>query len=182
MLEEPLIVQSYESSVQTGFFLEIAQCYKDLKQTDNAIAYFEKTFIITKGDSASKINADITYNLSQLYAGKKEYEKAYAYSQLNFEYRNKQNQLAEQRDIAGLSIEREKKKEAKDLEDKTAEELRQHNLQYTGISMAIAFLFVILLVTGMFPVSKVAIRMLNFFPLSACLNLLFFLLITGCMI
>jgi tetratricopeptide (TPR) repeat protein len=50
-----------------------------------------------------------------------------------------------------------------DQDEKIKEDLRRRNLQYTGISMVTAFLFIILLVFGMFPISKVTIRMLNFF-------------------
>jgi hypothetical protein len=71
--------------------------------------------------------------------------------------------LAKQREVTLLGLEREKRKHEKDLQSIADEDLRRRNLQYTGISLATAFLFIVLIVFGMFPISKVTIRMLNFF-------------------
>jgi hypothetical protein len=40
--------------------------------------------------------------------------------------------------------------------------MKKTNLQYTGISMMVALMFILLVFTGMFPVSKVTVGMLNF--------------------
>ncbi|HEY0041413.1 MAG TPA: hypothetical protein VGB71_12150, partial [Flavisolibacter sp.] len=71
--------------------------------------------------------------------------------------------LAKQREVTLLGLEREKRRHEQDLQATADEDLRRRNLQYTGISMATAFLFIVLILFGMFPISKVTIRMLNFF-------------------
>ncbi|RYY00833.1 MAG: tetratricopeptide repeat protein, partial [Gammaproteobacteria bacterium] len=50
--EEPQMVQAYDPSVQSGFFMELAQCYVEVNEPQKAIAYFEKAYERTKPDSA----------------------------------------------------------------------------------------------------------------------------------
>ena len=176
--EEPYMVQAYDPAVQSGFFTEVAQCYVALNETDKAIEYYEKAYTITKPDSATRENADLSYQLSLLYSKKNDYANAYRYSQQHIEYGRLLNQATAQRQLALLAFEREKNKRDKDLKDALASEKKRREAQYLGISIATLFIFIVLLVFGMFPVSRVAIRMLNFVAF-ICLFEFIILLIDG---
>lgn len=162
LLEEPLMVKEYDPSVQNGFFIEIAQCYNELKQTDKAIEYYQKAYALTKPDSSSRDNAEVTYALAQLYAQKKEYQTAFEYNQLHFAYSRELNKKEAERDLALMAYDREKLKHEKDIQEAFAADQKKREAQYLGMSIATVFLFIILIIFGMFPVSKTMVRMLNF--------------------
>jgi tetratricopeptide (TPR) repeat protein len=176
--EESYMVQAYDPSVQSGFFIEMAQCYAALHETAKAVEYYEKAFAITKPDSATRENADLTYQLSKLYPQKNDYRNAFDYSQLHISYTKQLNQAAAQRTVALLAFEREKNKHENDLADELAAESKKREAQYLGISIGTLFLFILLIVFGMFPVSKLVVRMLNFVAF-ICLFEFIILLIDG---
>jgi len=161
--DEPQILASFGPSVQLSYFGEMADCYDALNETDKAIAYYEKAFSLSKSSGSPAANASTTQKLSQLYARKNDYKNAYPFSQLYLGYNEALKTQAKQREVTLLGLEREKKKHETDLKEAEAKNLRRHNLQYMGISLAIAFLFVVLVLLGMFPISTTSIHMLNFF-------------------
>lgn len=163
LLDEPLLLAAFEPSVQLSYFSEVADSYSQLNQTDKAIAYYEKALALSKTLGTPAANAAFTEKLSRLYAGRKDYKNAFAYSQQYLTYNETLKMLAKQREVTLLGLEREKKRHEKDLQAALENDLKRRNLQYTGISMAIAFLFIVMILIGMFPVSKATIRMLNFF-------------------
>ena len=116
--------------------------------------------LLTTGGVGTK--AQITSKLSDLYARQADYQNAFKYSKIYQTYNEELKELAKQREVTLLGLEREKRKHEKDLQAVADEDLRRRNLQYTGISMATAFLFIVLIVFGMFPISRTTIRMLNF--------------------
>lgn len=162
LLDEPILLSSFEPSVQLAYFNEMADCYQKLNVSDKAIDYYEKAFALSKTLGSPAANANITHKLSDLYAAKADYQKAYSYGQLQMEYNETLKRLAKQREVTLLGLEREKKQHEKDVEESAANDLKKRNIQYTGISVLVAVMFIVLLLTGMFPISKVTIGMLNF--------------------
>ncbi|GAA4728708.1 tetratricopeptide repeat protein [Flavisolibacter ginsenosidimutans] len=162
LLDEPLILSSFGPSVQLSYFGEMADCYDALNETQKAVVYYEKAFALSKAVGSPANNASLTQKLSQLYARENDYKNAYAFSQLYLEYNEALKKQAKQREVTLLGLEREKKQHEKDIQAAAEALTKTRNLQYTGISMAIVFLFVVLILMGMFPVSKETVRMLNF--------------------
>jgi len=163
LLDEPAILKTFDAAVQLSYFGEVADCYSQLNKNEKAIEYYEKAFALSKTSGGVNTKALVTSKLAQLFAKTGNYKSAFDYSQVYLTYSDELKALAKQREVTLLGLEREKRKHEKDLQAIADEELRRRNLQYTGISLATVFLFVLLLVFGMFPVSKVTIRMLNFF-------------------
>jgi fatty acid desaturase len=62
-----------------------------------------------------------------------------------------------------LELEREKTRHEKDLAKKIEEGTKRTNLQYMAISVAITVVFIIIMILGMFPVSKIWFRIVSFF-------------------
>ena len=163
LLDEAAVIKTFDPFVQLSFFSEVADCYNKLNKTGKAIEYYEKAIAISKKSGSINTNAAITAKLSGLYSKKGDYKNAFRYSE-DFQRCNEELKvLAKQREVTLLGLEREKRRHEQDLQATADEDLRRRNLQYTGISMATAFLFIVLILFGMFPISKVTIRMLNFF-------------------
>ena len=163
LLDEAAIVNTFDPFVQLSFFCEVANCYDKTNQNKKAIEYYKKAFAISQNTGSINSNANITSRLSDLFARIGDYENAFRYSNEFQKYNEQLKELAKQKEVTILGLEREKRRHEIDLQAIADEDLRRRNLQYTGISMATAFLFIILIIFGMFPISRLTIRMLNFF-------------------
>lgn len=144
-------------------YKEMGHCYTALKNYESAIACFEKALAISE-EQKDYLNASaITGKLSGLYASSDDYKQAFVYNQKNNFYKDTLQRMNAQRELVLLEMDRETKKHEKDLEDKEAASRRMRNLQYTGIAIAIASVFAFMILLGMFPVSRLTIKMLSFF-------------------
>lgn len=163
LLDEPVIRKQFDASVQLSLFNLIADCYQQTGDNEKAITYYETAFALGKTITNAGDNAALTQKLSVLYASQNDFKNAFRYSRLAQDYNEDLKALAKQREVTLLGLEREKKIHEKDLLYLAQEENRRRNLQYTGISMGVAFLFILMLIFGMFSVPRLGLRMLNFF-------------------
>ena len=101
--------------------------------------------------------------LDSMYRRTGNYEKAYTYNVKYHQYKDSLNQLSKEKDLMILEVDNENKR--KEREAKLAEErkIRRHNVQYLGITAAIAAVFIILVMAGFFKVSVSVIRIIGFF-------------------
>jgi hypothetical protein len=104
----------------------------------------------------------LSSKLGSLYAGVGDYKKAYDFNQKNNFYKDTLQEFIAQKKILLLEVERENKKHEKDLADQAAQALRIRNLQYIGISIVIASIFMFMVLLGMFPLSSLTIKLLSF--------------------
>jgi tetratricopeptide (TPR) repeat protein len=156
-LGEPQLVQSFETSTYARIYRNIGMSYQNLNQPQEAIRYFQKALAYNRND------VDVLLNLSKLFADISDYKNAYTYNTIYDQQMDTIRKLNNQREIDLLEVEQANRQRQKELDAIAAEQVRRNNLQYTGISFGIAFLFVGMLIFGMFPVSRLAIRMVNFF-------------------
>lgn len=162
LIAEPEMMARYDDAHKRGALNEIASCYMNLGKSRKAIEYYEKALEIGKKLNAVNANANNTAALSKLYSDLGQYEKAFEYSQAHMGYSTELNRVSEQKDVALLNIERERIEHEQDLKDAEEQAAKRRDIQYMAISLATVLLFVVLLFTGMFPVSKLALKMLNF--------------------
>jgi hypothetical protein len=157
----PGMEKNYDLDKQKALFMGLADCYRRINQPQKSIEFYEKAVEICK-ECRLKTSADIYDALSSLYAQTGDYKKAFQYQQQYLHYNDTVQKMAAQRDVVLLEVERENNKHEKDLATKAANELRLRNLQYMGISIAIAAVFMFMVLLGMFPVSKFTIKLLGF--------------------
>lgn len=162
-LAEPGLNTTFESSVRQALFHDMGESYLQLNQFSRATVYFEKALLISEQQNDFSLASAISSKLSALYANGGDYKKAFDYTQKNIFYKDTLEQLNEQKEVVLLEVDRESKKHEKDLADAEANARRTRNLQYTGIAIAIASVFAFMILMGMFPVSRVTIKMLSFF-------------------
>lgn len=160
---EPQVLASFDNANKYDILNEIGTCYLAMNQPAKAISYFEKALAYGQTQNNVSANANISSQLSGLYAQTGDYKRAYDYNLKYVSFKDTMNLLSKEREVALLDVDRINKKHATDLQEAAANDLRRRNLQYMGISFLTAFLFIALLVFGMFPVSKMTVRMLNFF-------------------
>jgi hypothetical protein len=78
-------------------------------------------------------------------------------------YNDSLRKLSEQKDLLGLEIDNENKRKIKQEELALLEKQRRNNIQYMGITAAIAGLFILLVLSGAFKISIPVIKALGFF-------------------
>ncbi len=162
-LAEYDIVKNFDEKPSRNIFVEEALTYKLLKNIPQAIAYYVKAMAIDKKMNDAGNIALASSELSKLYELQGDYQQAFIYSKQAIQYNDSLRNLSKAGEIALLSVERENKKHDEIQREET---LRLHNrrdIQYMAITISIAIIFLVLLVMGMFPVSKLTIKMMGYF-------------------
>ena len=162
-LAEPDFVNYYGEKLSRALFLEMAECYEKLHQIPAAIEYYTSALTISKKMNDAKEIAPISASLSDLYEKQGNYEQAFLFSKQSIQYKDSLRNLSKARDIALLGVERENRKHDEEVRQYENKLNNKRNLQYMLISIAICVIFIGMLIMGMFPVSKVTIKMLGYF-------------------
>jgi tetratricopeptide (TPR) repeat protein len=106
---------------------------------------------------------DMSLDLDSAYLALGDFKKAFAfYSRYNY-FRDTLETLGQQKDLINAEIEDAGKRAEQEKKQREDEIRRRDNLEYLGITAAIATLFIILIVLGVFRISVAAIRALGFF-------------------
>jgi hypothetical protein len=101
--------------------------------------------------------------LKNLYNETGDYKNAFHYYDVYAKYKDSLNIYAKEKEVALLEIENINKQKIRDKENARIAEERRHNLQYMAITVSIITIFIILILLGMFTVSKLMIKILGFF-------------------
>jgi tetratricopeptide (TPR) repeat protein len=153
----------YNLDAKKRFFGEFAKTYAQTGNINKAIAMFEKALTLAKKTASTGSIIGYSKSLKDLYNEIGDYQKAYQYYDVFYKYSDTLKMYAKVKDLALLEIENIGKQKARDEQMARVEEERRHNLQYMAITVCIITVFLILIVLGMFTVSKFMIRTLGFF-------------------
>src|SRR4029079_7437329 len=105
----------------------------------------------------------ITDSLSVLYQLEGDYKNAFTYVKEANDLKNSLQKTSRDKEIALLEVGRETKKHDMQLEAEHEEHIRNRNVQYMAITIVISTVFVLMLFLGMFPISKLTIKLLGYF-------------------
>ena len=162
-LSEPLFDRDYDIATRKAFYGEMGECYSMLNQHSLAIIYYEKALKLTEQFKDLSKAVLYTNSLSKLYGKLNNYKMAFVHSQKAAELKDTLQQLSNLRDITLIEISNEKKNHEKELELLTEKKLVKRNLQYMAITVALAIIFILLILIGMLPISKLTIKILGYF-------------------
>jgi tetratricopeptide (TPR) repeat protein len=160
---EPSIESKAPIWSRYNFYNHFAKYYRKKDDYDNAIVYWTKAKKLVE-QAGDLTELQYTSNqLDSMYQFKGDYKTAYYYHSLRGQYKDSIQKLSKEKDLMALEIENEnrrKERESLKLEEDTR---RRHNIQYIGITIAIAAIFILLVMAGVFSVSKTTIKILGFF-------------------
>lgn len=168
----------YEKNSLRAIYFRLGESYAKQGSISQAIACYEKALLYARMIGDIKPVADYTLALSKLYSKTNEVAHAYDYLVEYNKYRDSLVQLTNNRQLVFLEIEKDRAKEIEDQKEEALRLEKVRNLQYMGITIAIATVFILLLLFGMFPISKFTIRALSFFAF-ICLFEFIIVLIDG---
>jgi tetratricopeptide (TPR) repeat protein len=160
---EPLAEAHANTSNLYNFYLHLVQFNKDLKKYDKALVYLQKAYRIGVRSGNLEMKQDVSLELDSVYQRMGDFKNAYFYNQRYHQYNDSLKLLSTEKDLMLLEVADEAKR--REREELKAEEARhdRHNLQYMGITVAIAAVFIVLVMLGAFRVSKATIKILGFF-------------------
>jgi tetratricopeptide (TPR) repeat protein len=162
-LAEYDFVKNFDNSQIQNLFIYIASTYKNLNYLANATAYYLRTLSLSKKTSDTKSIALISDSLSHLYEQQGDYKQALDYAKLAKEYSDSLDKLSKARDITLLDVDRENRRHEDEIRQDALKQNSKRDVQYMFITVFISVIFVVMLIIGMFPVSKITIRMLGYF-------------------
>lgn len=155
----------YDPITKKDFFLEYTICMLKQKDSSQVIPYAEQLFTYSKQVDDYKFMIYSSDVLQKVYSTKGEFKKAFYYSTQRNRFKDTLELLSRDKELALLEIENENKRRKAEAEFKATESRRRYNLQYLLITVVIATLFILLILIGMFKVSRLTIRTMGFLSL-----------------
>lgn len=145
------------------FYTQYSMLFQTLKKWDKAIEYQEKARRSIESTGYLEALDATVEELDSLYYYNNDFKGAYKYQMLHQQYSDSLRKLSEQKGILSLEIDNENKRaeRAELLEEEIL--VRRHNLQYMGITAAIAGVFILLVALGLFKVSARVVKATGFF-------------------
>lgn len=162
-MAEPDLNKFFDVNIRKSVFASMADCLRAVGKVNEAAVYYEKALAISRSRNDLSGMTSYLSSLGAVYAQAGDFRKAWHMSQEQKGISDTLQKLSAHREVVLLEVDREVRKHEKDLEDEAKRTERTRNLQYLGISIAIAAVFILLVLAGTFPISKFTIRLSSFF-------------------
>lgn len=154
--------KNFDEKRSRALLKQIAGTYNKLNDLSNATTYYLKALTLSQKANDAKSVAEVSQNLSDLYEQQGEYKQAISFSRQAKRFNDSLGELSKARDIALLDVDRENRKHAEELRQEEQKLNYKRNIQYMAITISIGVVFIIMLIIGMFPVSKLTIKILGY--------------------
>ncbi|SKC60381.1 tetratricopeptide repeat protein [Ohtaekwangia koreensis] len=145
------------------FYDNMGTLFEKKKDYQKSLFYWKKAESMSNEIGDLELKMEVVQRLDSLYQKNQDFKNAYLYNTRYQVYSDSLRKLATEKDLMVLEVENEnKRKEREALAEEEAVRTR-HNIQYMGITVAIACVFILLTTFGIFRVSSATIRILGFF-------------------
>ena len=141
----------------------LAGMYGRRNMNDKKTNCLHRCIIIADSTGNIELKRNAALLMDSFYVQTGKYKEALGfYEQYNF-YNDSLKKLSEQRELLSLEIDNENKRKVKQEEAALLAKERRNNIQYLGITAAIATVFLLLVLSGAFKISIPVIKALGFF-------------------
>lgn len=162
-LAEPGFETRSSKANKYWFYGNYAYYFRKIGDYDNSIKYWLKAKELGDEIGSLDLQQQSAQNLDSLYQMKGDYKNAHLYGSLNYQYKDSLQKLSKEKDLLSLEIDNENRRKVREAKEQEAELSRRHNIQYMGMIVAIAAIFILLVMAGIFRVSTSTIKVLGFF-------------------
>jgi tetratricopeptide (TPR) repeat protein len=159
----PFFEQGSNEGNKLGYYAQVANMYEKTGDHKKAIDYYLRAKEIAMGIGSLESLSRIAKHLDSLYAKTGEYELSYRYNSIYYQYKDSLEKMNREKDLAQVEATDEQQRLERARREEQERIRRKNNIQYMGITLGIAALFVVLVVFGMFRVSANTIRLIGFF-------------------
>ena len=159
----PFFDKSTNETNKISFYRQLAGFYKKTGETKKAIEYFVKVKDIGEAKGMLEYVRSAAKNLDSLYLKSGDFKTAGLYNAVYYQYKDSIDKLNKENELAQIeALDEQQRLDRIRLEKEEAKEKR-NRIQYMGIVIAIAALFIGLVMMGWFKVSANTIRAIGFF-------------------
>jgi tetratricopeptide (TPR) repeat protein len=159
----PFFEKSVNASNQFSYYYQLGLLHKATGELDKSLEYFLKADKLAAAIGNLEQMSTVSIQLDSLYQSKGDFKQALYFTTLNNKYKDSLENLGREKDIMQAEAADEQQRQARIEREKADQKRRKNNIQYLGITIGIAGLFIVLVVLGMFKVSATTIRMIGFF-------------------
>jgi tetratricopeptide (TPR) repeat protein len=146
-----------------NFYYQYAQFFRKSGNNAGAINYYNKAIGLAQASGDLESQKTIAAQLDSVYTRSGDYRMSYQYSTLYHKLKDSLQKLSEEKDLMQMELADEQQRQDRIAREKAEALAKKHNLQYMGITVAIAGVFLLLVLLGIFQVSATTIRILGFF-------------------
>lgn len=159
----PYFEQKTSEMNRIGFYGQYAGFFQETGNYDKAIEYYLK--VKEMGDRNGQLEnvRSAVKHLDSLYEKKGDYKIANQYNSLFYHYKDSIDKLKKENELAQIEALDEQQRLDRALLEAEEARTKRNRLQYMGIIIGIAVLFVALVMMGWFKVSASTIRAIGFF-------------------
>lgn len=160
---EPQFEVSSTPAGRLNFYYQYAQFFRKTGDYPGAINYFNKARQLAESSADLESQQLIAAQLDSVYTLSGDYKMSYQYSNLHYKLKDSLEKLSEEKDLMQMELADEQQRQDRIAREKAEALTKKHNLQYMGITVGIASVFLVLVLLGIFQVSATTIRILGFF-------------------
>lgn len=159
----PYFENNTNESNKINFYSQLANMYKKTGDNPTAIEYYQKVKALGEKNGSLESIRSAARNLDSLYLATGDYKQSSLYNSIYYQYKDSIDKLKKENELAQIeALDEQQRAERIRLEEQEAKEKR-NRIQYMGIIIGIALLFVTLVMMGWFKVSAGTIRAIGFF-------------------
>ena len=146
-----------------NFYAQLANMYRKTGENEKAIEYYQKVRSLgEKNGSLESVRASAR-NLDSLYLAIGDFKQASTYNSIYYKYKDSIEKLNKENELAQIEALDEQQREERIQAEKEEAKEKRNRIQYMAITIAIAVLFIGLVMMGWFKVSAGTIRAIGFF-------------------
>ena len=146
-----------------SYYAQSASLYEKTGEYDKAIELYLKVKDIADRTGQLENIEAAAKHLDTLYMKTGNLQQATLFSSIYYKYKDSVETLKKDKELAQIEAADVQYRQKKLEEEEQEKKRRRNNIQYLGITIGIAALFVMLVVLGMFKVSTNTIRLIGFF-------------------
>lgn len=161
------VISFFENDVNTGsqfqYYYQLGLLHQKTGELDKSLHYFLKANEIARKVNNLQMFSLLAEQLDSVYQKKGDYKNAVYYGGLNSKYKDSLNKLGKEKELMQIEATDEQQRQERLEKEKEDKKRKRHSIQYLGITIGIAALFIILVMMGMFKVSVTTIKAIGFF-------------------
>ena len=159
----PYFEQKTSEVNRINFYGQLGDYYQKTENYDKAIEYFQKVKEMGERNGQLENTQAALKHLDSIYERKGDFKLANAYNGLYYQYKDSIDKLKKENELTQIEAFDEQQRHQRALAEEQELKAKRNRIQYMGIIIGIAILFVALVMMGWFKVSANTIRAIGFF-------------------
>ncbi|HEU4860640.1 MAG TPA: tetratricopeptide repeat protein [Chitinophagaceae bacterium] len=159
----PYFEQKTSEPNRINFYVQLGDYYQKTDKNDKAIEYFQKVKEMGERNGQLENTQAALGHLDSLYVKKGDFRLANQYNVLYYQYKDSIDKLKKENELTQIEAFDEQQRHQRALAEEQELKEKRNRIQYMGIIIGIAILFVALVMMGWFKVSATTIRAIGFF-------------------